>query len=72
MKDEMKSEYDFTRGVRGKFYRPGAKLHLSVYLGEQLQNDLSAAAERKGTSLNELVNDLLNKEVAHAKPEGIR
>ena len=72
MKDEMKSEYDFTRGVRGKFYRPGAKLHLPVYLGEQLQNDLSAAAERKGTSLNELVNDLLNKEVAHTKPEGIR
>jgi hypothetical protein len=68
----MKPEYDFTRGVLGKFYRPGAKLHLSVYLGEQLQNDLSAAAERKGTSLNELVNDLLNKEVAHAKPEGIR
>jgi hypothetical protein len=65
MKDEMKNEYDFTRGTRGKFYRPGAKLHLPVYLEEQLQKDLSAAAERRGTSLNELVNTLLNKEVAH-------
>ena len=68
----MKTEYDFTRGVRGKFYRPGAKLHLPVYLDEQLQNDLSAAAERKRTSSNELVNDLLNKELAHAKLEGTR
>jgi predicted HicB family RNase H-like nuclease len=65
MKDEMKSEYDFTHGTRGKFYRPGAKLHLPVYLEEQLQKALSAAAERKGTSLNELVNTLLNKEVSH-------
>ena len=69
MSDEMKSEYDFTHGLRGKFYRPGARLHLPVYLNDQLQKDLSAAAESKGTSLSELVNDLLNKELQHAKLE---
>jgi hypothetical protein len=30
----MKSEYDFTGGVRGK-YRPGARLHLPVYPNDQ-------------------------------------
>ena len=28
----MKKEYDFSTGVRGKFYRQGAKLNLPVYL----------------------------------------
>ena len=72
MEDEMKSEYDFTRGVRGKFYRPGARLHLPVYLNDQLQKDLTAAAESKGTSLSELVNELLKKEIEHARLEGSR
>jgi len=70
--DDMKPEYDFTHGVRGKFYRPGATLHLPVYLCEPTQQYLSAAAERKGISLNELVNDLLHKEVEHAKQEEAR
>jgi len=39
-------------------------LRLPVYLEEPLQEYLSAAAERKGRSLTELVNDLLRKEVA--------
>src|SRR5947209_14183235 len=62
--DRMKHEYDFSQGERGKFYRPGMTLRLPVHLEEPLQEYLSAAAERKGRSLTELVNDLLRKEVA--------
>jgi predicted HicB family RNase H-like nuclease len=40
---------------------------LPVYLDEKMQTYLAAAAERKGTSLNELVNDLLSREVAIAE-----
>ena len=28
----MKKEYDFSKGERGKFYRPGIQLNLPVYL----------------------------------------
>ena len=28
----MKKEYDFSKGVRGKFYRPNAKFNVPVYL----------------------------------------
>ena len=32
----MKKEYDFSKGERGKFYRPGAKLNVPVYLEPDL------------------------------------
>ena len=28
----MKKEYDFSKGVRGKFYRPGVELNIPVFL----------------------------------------
>ena len=28
----MKKEYDFSKGERGKFYRPGAEINLPIYL----------------------------------------
>ena len=34
----MKKEYDFSKGERGKFYRPGAKLNLPVYLEPDLRD----------------------------------
>lgn len=33
----MKKEYDFSKGERGKFYRPGAQLNLPVYLEADLR-----------------------------------
>jgi predicted HicB family RNase H-like nuclease len=59
----MEAEYDFSNAKRGKFYRPGATLRLPVYLNEKLQSYLAAAAERKGISLTDLVNNLLSKEI---------
>ena len=34
----MKKEYDFSKGERGKFYRPGAQLNLPVYLEPDLRD----------------------------------
>ncbi len=34
----MKKEYDFSKGERGKFYRPDAKLNLPVYLEPDLRD----------------------------------
>jgi hypothetical protein len=59
----MKDEYDFSNAVRGKFYRPGAQLIPPVHLDPEILNYLSARAEARGTSLSELVNELLRKDI---------
>jgi hypothetical protein len=60
---DMPDEIDFSQGQRGKFYRPGAKLHLPVYLDDPIQNRLAALASAKGIDLSALVNDLLRKDI---------
>ena len=59
----MKDQYDFSKGVRGKFYHPNAVFKLPVYLDEQVQGYLAAKADAKGIDLSELVNDLLKREI---------
>ncbi len=59
----MKDRYDFSKGVRGKFYRPDAVFRLPVYLDEKVESYLSAKADAKGIDLSELVNDLLRREI---------
>lgn len=61
--DDMPAEIDFAKGVRGKFYRPDACLHLPVYLDDQVQSRLMALADAKGVELSVLVNDLLRKDI---------
>jgi hypothetical protein len=45
----MKPEYDFSRGYRGKFYRPNAELRLPIYLNADVQAYLAERAAQKGT-----------------------
>ena len=59
----MKKEYDFSKGVRGKFFQPNAKLNLPVYLDSEVQNYLRERAQSKGIELNQLVNELLRKDI---------
>ncbi|MCG8537314.1 MAG: hypothetical protein MI808_19675 [Pseudomonadales bacterium] len=61
--DDMPAEIDFSKGERGKFYRPGAKLNMPIYLDEQVQDALAAIATAKGQELSTLVNDLLKKDI---------
>lgn len=44
----MKGEYDFSKGVRGKFYRKGAELSLPIYLDAKLQAQIERLAQKKG------------------------
>jgi len=59
----MKKQYDFSKGVRGKFYSPDAVFRLPIYLEEDVQSWLTAKAQSKGIELSDLVNDLLKKEI---------
>lgn len=60
----MKQEYDFSKGERGKFYRPKAKLHIPVYLDSDVLAWLEERARSKGVEINHLVNDLLKRDIA--------
>ena len=49
----MKPEYDFTKGERGKFYRPEAEMRLPIYLDADVQDYLAQRAAEKGMPLGE-------------------
>ena len=59
----MKDHYDFSKGTRGKFFRPDAIFRSPVYLDETVQSTLAAMAEAKGIDFSQLVNDLLKKDI---------
>jgi hypothetical protein len=59
----MRREYDFSKAVRGKFYRKGAELRLPIYLDPKLQSKLDRIARRKGKNVSEIVNQWLRKDV---------
>ena len=59
----MKEEYDFSKGVRGKFFRENAKLNLPVYLDEEVQSYLQERARSKGVEVAQLVNEMLKQDI---------
>ncbi len=59
----MKKEYDFSKGERGKFYHPDAKLNLPIYLEPDTLAFVESIAQNKNSDLSKVVNDLLKKEV---------
>lgn len=61
--DDIPTEVDFSGGARGKFYQPGVKLNLPVYLDADVQAYLAAIATRKGIPLSDVANDLLKREI---------
>jgi hypothetical protein len=58
----MKPEYDFSKGERGKFFRPNAGLRLPIYLSPDVQSYLTERAAQKGIALGEMVNSILKQE----------
>ena len=65
--DGMNEEYDFSKGERGKFYRPNARFHIPVYLDESVLGALTVIAQRKGVEVDALINDVLKRELAIAE-----
>ncbi len=59
----MKRGYDFSKAVRGKFYRKGAELRLPIYLDAKVQEQLERLARKKGKDIGEMVNQLVQKEM---------
>ena len=61
--DDLPLEVDFSQGVRGKFFKAGARLNVPVYLETAVQDYLSERAKARGIEVSELVNELLKKDI---------
>jgi hypothetical protein len=55
----MKREYDFSKGGRGKFFRPDAELNIPVYLDPDV-----ARAFRSSAAVNKALRTLLRSSAA--------
>jgi hypothetical protein len=60
---EMKKEYNFSKGVRGKFYHPKAKMNLPVYLDDDVASFIKKLSRKKGNDIERIVNDWLRKDI---------
>ncbi len=55
--------YDFSKGERGKFFRPDAELRLPIYLNADVRTYLAERAAQQGIPLSQTVNALLKQEI---------
>jgi metal-responsive CopG/Arc/MetJ family transcriptional regulator len=63
----MRKEYDFSKGERGKFYRPNMKLNIPIYLDEEVSTFVDQIASKKGLDRSSVVNDLLRGNIKIAE-----
>jgi hypothetical protein len=63
----MRKEYDFSKGERGKFYRPDMKLNIPVYLDDDVSDFVEKIASKKGRDRSSVVNDLLKGDMKIAQ-----
>lgn len=65
----MRKEYDFSKGERGKFYRPGIELNLPVYLEPQVAEGVREHARKRNTTMGSLVNEWLRENLRSHSPK---
>lgn len=56
-------EIDFSKGVCGKFFKPGAPLNLPVHLEAEAQTHLPTRPQACGIDFGQLVNELFKKDI---------
>ncbi len=59
----MKSEYNFSQGERGKFFKPGLKISLPVYLEPDTYSFVETIAEKRQLDISTVVNDLIKTDM---------
>jgi hypothetical protein len=61
-RNNMKKEYDFSKGVRGKFYNADAEFNLPIYLEPEIAEFVQKLAAEKNVDQSQIVNMLLRKD----------
>ena len=59
----MKDEYDFSNAEQGKFYVPIEKIQMPIYLDSDVMQFLNTKCDFNPERLNDLINNLLRKEI---------
>ena len=59
----MKKNYDFSKAVQGKLYRPARTLQVPIYLDEDVRRKLVGKDERAGANLTKIVNAILRSQI---------
>jgi hypothetical protein len=60
----MKKEYDFSKGVRGKFYHPDTEMYLPIYLERDTMEILRKLSNEKGVDMSAIVNEWIRKDIS--------
>ncbi|MBI5188340.1 MAG: hypothetical protein HZA07_04630 [Nitrospirae bacterium] len=63
----MKKEYDFSKGERGKFYKPDLELYLPIYLDQDTMENLLKFSAPTGVEVEAIVKDWINKDISIVK-----
>ena len=63
----MRDQYDFTKGERGKFYHPDAKVNLPIYLDEEVLAFVEEIARKRQCDITDVVNEILKGDMQLAK-----
>lgn len=63
MVNEMRKEYDFSKGERGKFFQKDVKLKLPVYLEDEVFTYIEGIAKKRKTDISSIVNQLLRSDI---------
>ena len=58
----MKKEYDFSKGIRGKFYNADAEFNLPIYLEPEIAEVVRKPTAEKNLDQSQIVNMLLKKD----------
>ncbi len=59
----MKKEYDFSKGVRGKFHNPDDEFNLPIYLEPEIDVFIQKLSVEKNVDRSQIVNWLLKKDM---------
>ena len=63
MVSDMRKEYDFSKGERGKFFKKNVKFNLPIYLEDEIFNYMENIAQKRKTDISSIVNQLLRNDI---------
>ena len=59
----MRKEYDFSKGEKGKFYKPKLELNIPIYLDTSAFTFVDKIAKRKNEDLSSVVNQIIHSDI---------
>jgi hypothetical protein len=59
----MKSNYDFSKAERGKFYRPNIKMNIPVYLDDKSFAFVDGIAKKRKKDISSIVNHIIKSDM---------